>query len=262
MEKVLEKNPNIDLKYIRMPKIKDEDFEDLINAKNMNWYKIAQEISTKVMEEMVSLGIGTRNVNNVNWNNISYSQTLSEDFIREFQDKVDWFYISYYQNLSEDFIREFQDKVNWDYISYYQILSEDFIREFQDKVNWDYISYKQNLSEDFIREFQDKVNWNNISYSQNLSEDFIREFQDKLDMEGVVKKNPNIDSEYIKMPKIKDEDFEDLINAKNKNWYKLAREGGIINTSIATKSRYQIFVDPLANLERINNMDEFESFIK
>ena len=29
-----------------------------------------------------------------NWSNISWSQKLSEDYIREFQNKVDWIYIS------------------------------------------------------------------------------------------------------------------------------------------------------------------------
>ncbi|GIX80294.1 uncharacterized protein CDAR_394051 [Caerostris darwini] len=86
-------------------------------------------------------------------------QTLSEAFIREFQDKVAWVNIPGNQKLSVDFIREFQDKVDWKEISEYQELSEDFIREFQDKVDWGNISGKryQKLSEDFIREFQDKV---------------------------------------------------------------------------------------------------------
>jgi hypothetical protein len=53
----------------------------------------------------------------VNLDYISINQTLSEDFIREFQDRVKWFWISRNQKLSEDFIREFQDRVNWDYIS-------------------------------------------------------------------------------------------------------------------------------------------------
>lgn len=35
-----------------------------------------------------------------------------------------WVDVSIYQNLSEDFIREFQDKVNWVGISAYQNLSE------------------------------------------------------------------------------------------------------------------------------------------
>ncbi len=45
-----------------------------------------------------------------------------------------------YQKLSENFIREFKDKVNWYNISYSQKLSENFIREFKDNVNWNSIS--------------------------------------------------------------------------------------------------------------------------
>jgi len=112
----------------------------------------------------------------VNWDCIFTYQKLSEDFIREFQDKVYWYYISKYQKLSEEFIREFQDKVNWNYISKYQKLSEEFIREFKRKVNWDWISMNQKLSEEFIREFQDKVKWDYISKYQKLSEDFRKEF--------------------------------------------------------------------------------------
>ena len=66
-------------------------------------YKNEQEI-----RDAISKGI------EVNWDNISFCQNLSEEFIREFQDKVNWDNISFYQTLSEDFIREFQDKVNWD----------------------------------------------------------------------------------------------------------------------------------------------------
>ena len=50
----------------------------------------------------------------------------------------DWTSVQFYIGnvLSEDFIREFQDKVNWEMISVTQKLSEDFIREFQNKVDW------------------------------------------------------------------------------------------------------------------------------
>ena len=41
----------------------------------------------------------------VNWKKISCNQDLSEDFIREFKEKLDWDWISEYQDLSEDFIR-------------------------------------------------------------------------------------------------------------------------------------------------------------
>ena len=40
----------------------------------------------------------------------------------------DWKKISKFQKLSEDFIRDHQDKVDWEYISAYQELSESFIK--------------------------------------------------------------------------------------------------------------------------------------
>ena len=55
--------------------------------------------------------IKEKGINIVNWKSISQYQTLSEDFIREFQDKVDWMQIFIHQTLSEDFIRQFKDKV-------------------------------------------------------------------------------------------------------------------------------------------------------
>jgi len=121
----------------------------------------------------------------LDWIGISSNQILSESFIREFQDKVDWSYISTDQKLSEDFIREFKDKLDWYWISYKQKLSESFIREFQDKVDWDDISRYQKLSEDFIKEFKHKVNWSRISRYQKLSEEFIRENQDKVDWDNI-----------------------------------------------------------------------------
>ena len=57
---------------------------------------------------------------------------LTEEYIREFQDKVDWKSISWRQKLSEEFIREFKDKVNWRVISRRQTLSDEFIKEFHD----------------------------------------------------------------------------------------------------------------------------------
>lgn len=96
-----------------------------------------------------------------------------------------WEFISYSVTLSEDFIRKFSDKVNWKNISWSQILTESFIREFKDKVDWDFISYRQILSEDFMREFADKLNWECITQTQVLSEQFIFDFKDKLDLENM-----------------------------------------------------------------------------
>jgi len=96
---------------------------------------------------------------NVDWECISNNYALSENFMREFQDKINWNIISaYYHKLSENFIREFKDKLGWDYISMNQKLSENFIREFQNDVYWNYISEYQNLSKNFKEEFKYKLN--------------------------------------------------------------------------------------------------------
>jgi len=117
---------------------------------------------------------------------------IANNVMKTSRNDINWYGMSYiYQIISEDFIREFQDKVHWDSISWCQTLSEDFIREFhsgRNKVNWDWISMNQTLSEDFIREFhsgRNKVNWYGIAYNQKLSENFIREFQGKVHWDWV-----------------------------------------------------------------------------
>ena len=84
-------------------------------------------------------------------NKIEWEEYYNPDF--------NWDRISFYENeLSEDFIREFKDKVNWEILSFYQTLSEDFIRKLKNKVNWRGISKHQELSEKFIREFKKELN--------------------------------------------------------------------------------------------------------
>ena len=133
---------------------------------------------------MINIEVIRKNPESVNWYDISKSQKLSEDFIREFKDYVFWHYIFRYQKLSENFIREFKDRSQWYFICINQKLSEDFIREHGHEpvlrrlagLSWGYISIFQKLSEDFIREFKDYVDWHYISKYQKLSEGFIREF--------------------------------------------------------------------------------------
>ena len=69
------------------------------------------------------LGTNYISLDEVNWSNISRHKKLSEEFIREFQDKINWYFISSrYQKLSEEFIREFQSSIYWGSISNYQKL--------------------------------------------------------------------------------------------------------------------------------------------
>jgi hypothetical protein len=94
--------------------------------------------------------------------------------------KYDWADISIYKTLSEEFIREFQDNLIWRSIWQYQRLSVDFIREFKGKASWYFITKNQKLSEEFIREYQSDLDWYTVSRFQRLSDDFIIEFKDKI----------------------------------------------------------------------------------
>ena len=111
---------------------------------------------------------------------------------------MSWYRITRCQKLSEDFIREFSDRVDWNYISTCQKLSENFIREFKHKVNWPDISIYQKLSENFIREFKGEVSWYWISSYQKLSDDFIREFKDILDLDSIRDNWAYKDAEFLK----------------------------------------------------------------
>jgi hypothetical protein len=118
-------------------------------------------------------------------NNLNLNLNCSID---DFTDKVDWNYISSSQKLSENFIREFKDTIDWYNISEYQKLSESFIIEFQHKVNWLNISICQKLSENFIKEFKDKVNIElykkvnkTITYNQKVKE--CKEYCEKHNLE-------------------------------------------------------------------------------
>jgi len=64
---------------------------------------------------------------------------------------VCWDCISVAKNsdISEDFLREYANKVNWKLLVRYRKLSEDFIMEFKDKLDLKRVLMYQNLSEDF-----------------------------------------------------------------------------------------------------------------
>ena len=69
------------------------------------------------MEEALKIANEILVANYQNWLSLSIHKDLTEDFIREFADKVDWGWISMYQYLSEDFIKESQHLVDWSAIS-------------------------------------------------------------------------------------------------------------------------------------------------
>jgi hypothetical protein len=116
---------------------------------------------------------------NQDWNCISIVYKLSEEFIREFKEKVVWEDIFTYQVLSMCFIEEFKDKIkDFDRLFMYQDLSEDFIRRFKHRVDWYYIFRNQNLSEAFLIEFMNNIDDDFIDLTQN--EKIPQELKDKI----------------------------------------------------------------------------------
>jgi hypothetical protein len=149
--------------------LKDDEFLTSITKKIS-----IGKISNNILKLPYNIIKNVDSIVSLDWKEISYTQRLTENFIREFHDKVDWSAISDCQKLSENFIKEFQNRVNWGYISASQRLSEDFIIEFKDKVNWIDISEYQILSEDFILDNLDKINFERILMNKQISK-----FKDK-----------------------------------------------------------------------------------
>lgn len=117
----------------------------------------------------------------LSWYDISTKYFLSDNFIRDFHDKLNLVYVCEHQSVSEDIMREFQDEIGWDVISKYQILSEDFIEEFADKVNWRILSETQkDLSEEFLEKHKDKWYWPDLFSHRLLSEQFLRNHVEEL----------------------------------------------------------------------------------
>ena len=129
-----------------------------------------------VREDLARNNLKPEDAGQAFWDWIAIHEELSEDDMREFQDKFNWRKLSDHQkHLTESFIREFSDRVHWDRISQRIQMSETFIEEFHDKVTWDYIwSYQRKLSCDFIEKHLKNVNWGRVVVYQKLTDDFIK----------------------------------------------------------------------------------------
>lgn len=146
------------------------------------------------------------------------TETLYRAMIEcKFPTYLDWKTISSDNaNLSNEFIREYADKLDWDVMNY-NIMTEDFIYQFADKVNWVKVSMRRHLSTKFARKFQDKLDWDTISINSSLlNGEFIREFKDKLNLDLVLNSIrvplEFIDNRYLRVTRSKAINWELLEN--------------------------------------------------
>ena len=113
----------------------------------------------------------------ISYNTLIMGEVKEEDlkrYIESTNDPIDWELISMYVVLSEDFIREYQNKLNWTTLSICQMMSEEFIDEFSDKVNWRYIVSCQHISESFVKTHMDKISpyLKDLTPNPHISESF------------------------------------------------------------------------------------------
>ena len=73
----------------------------------------------------------------------------------------EWYYVSRDEKLSEDFIREFQDKVDWKFISWYQKLSKEFIKEFISRLDIKYLAEQKVIEYKVIKGTDNSIKINN-----------------------------------------------------------------------------------------------------
>ena len=66
-----------------------------------------------------------KNPDKQDWESISYSLALPEDFIREFKNYVDWYWICRNQKLSKEFIVEFFDKIRFEHLLVNRFVSQE-----------------------------------------------------------------------------------------------------------------------------------------
>ena len=110
----------------------------------------------------------------INWDSLSKSGDLSEEFIERHVDDVNWGLLSINQRpLSEEFIERHTDKVTWNYICQFQTLSEAFIERHIDKINWRTLVFYQKLTKPFIMKYGQrmKIDW---VYNKSFPSDCIQ----------------------------------------------------------------------------------------
>ena len=137
---------------------------------------------TKELQQIMD-EYGWKSIDEIDWNYISYSEKLSEEFIEKYFNEFDLYLICLYQKLPEEFIEKYFDKfdsIDLSYIHKYQKLSEEFIEKYWDKLDLFYICQYQKLSEKFMEKYIDKLDKNLVCIFQDLSKNFAKEH--KLDM--------------------------------------------------------------------------------
>ena len=182
-----------------------EDFGDKIDWDSIFYYnQFSEEFIRKNTHQFERY---SQDDQNGLWERICLSQAVSEQFLRECQNKCDFGYLARNKKLvlSEAFITDFQYILNeqdviktqkknlsanflkeykkYDSTAFYKAVTEEWLNNYphQNRLNWDLISRNtNNLSENFLEKNWEKLNSGGIITRYTLSEDFIRRISPKI----------------------------------------------------------------------------------
>ena len=213
----------------------------LFHKDNLTWWEVSsnQILSNEfimsnrdvITNEMISNMLNSKELNTevlksyientkeeINWDDISKHQELSDDFIERYNKKLNFSLLVVYQNLSEKIIEKYSERLGWKYIIMEQELSEGFIKKHIRKieilmVNVVNLFVKNKLSEKLIKEiikrvnlkdekyFEDKISimYKNIFKYQDVSEEFI-ESNSKMFKDNVfyISEHQNLSEGFIR----------------------------------------------------------------
>ena len=128
--------------------------------------------------------------------------------VEEFKFKADWYFICIHKKISENFMREFRERIYWDYIpDYQQPFSEEFKNEFEDRVGcWNDCENCEDGND---------CDKNDYDASSNSEEEALRRIKSQL--KGRVERFDRINLRSFLLPSDLSNDFKKKLFKDNKN---------------------------------------------
>lgn len=146
---------------------------DIISCKHIEYYLKNGEVNSKI------------------WNLISLNESLTDEFILKYSDKLDWTALMTWKQFDNKTWLDNIDIVPISVTCRYQRLTPEFIDLNASQIDWHIACEFQELPEWLMRKHYDKLDWGQVSWYQKLSKEFINEFKDRLNMVKL-SKNKNV----------------------------------------------------------------------
>jgi hypothetical protein len=157
----------------------------------------------------------------VNWRNLLFNQTLSDDLLQRLVDNnnlysSDWKMLWRYQsNITPRFVSKYYNYVDWECLSVNKNLSLNVIEKYKNQLIWSEMT-KTGLHEYILLKYIEKLDalsWVNVSWYSKLSPFFIKTFIKFLDKHVILhsQKVPEDILEYI-LESCNDSDLSEYLN--------------------------------------------------